>query len=62
MIVKENNSVKIICDKCGKSQVSTEENYNDDFYKNRWALNKGRKYMHLCFNCLPSKYKKTFAK
>jgi hypothetical protein len=62
MLIEESLIVTIKCDKCGKTKTATKDTYNDVFYKEKWALNKGRKYMHLCFDCLPKKKQKTFGK
>lgn len=47
----------ITCDKCNKSNTTREENAGEVFYNMGYVLNKGRKYMHLCFDCLPKKRK-----
>lgn len=54
--------VTIQCDKCQHGQTEPEGAHNDAFYRAGWALNKGRKYEHLCNGCLPGKYKKVFKK
>ena len=33
----------------------TENEYNKVFWNEGWALNKGRVYEHLCYDCLPKK-------
>lgn len=58
MIITNENTTTITCDKCGSSESANEDSYNDVFYNSGWALNRGRKYTHLCFSCLPAKYKK----
>lgn len=62
MLIEENLIVTIKCDKCGKMKSALRNNYNDVFYREKWALNKGTKYEHLCFNCLPAKKQKSFLK
>lgn len=62
MIKTENGITTIKCDKCMKESKASENNYNDVFYAEKWALNRGRKYEHLCFDCLPPKTKKTFGR
>jgi len=51
MIVTDKNITTITCDKCKTSQAEPSDISNDEFFKAGWALNKGRKYMHLCKNC-----------
>ncbi len=58
MLIEENLIVTIKCDKCGKMKSALKINYNDVFWKDMWVLNKGRKYEHLCFDCLPAKKQK----
>ena len=58
MIKHENGNTTITCDKCGKSDDAPSGSYNEYFSLLNWTLNKGRKYMHLCWNCLPAKSKK----
>ena len=55
MIKHESGITTITCDKCQKQQDAPSESYNDSFYADGWALNKGRKYMHLCYNCLSAR-------
>lgn len=62
MLKTEGNTTVIKCDKCGVESIALTSNYNDVFYKEGWALNKGRKYEHLCFNCLPKKKQKIMLK
>lgn len=64
MLKEENNQVTITCDKCGESKTAGKEKYNEVFWKEGFVLNGGRKYEHLCFNCLPPKKQKamTFVK
>lgn len=58
MINSENGIATIKCDKCGHSSKASDVAYNDVFWKEGWALNMGRKYEHLCYNCLPKKKQK----
>ena len=58
MIKTENAITTIKCDKCGKESIAKESNYNDVFWREGWALNRGRKYEHLCYDCLPKKKQK----
>jgi hypothetical protein len=58
MLRQIENTVTITCDKCGTAKSSTQENYNNDFWNAGFVLNKGRKYEHLCSNCLPPKKQK----
>lgn len=55
MITTENGITTIKCDKCLRESTALEASYNDVFWDEGWALNKGRKYMHLCNSCLPKK-------
>lgn len=58
MIEDKGLTTVITCDKCKKKQEAPSYRYNDDFFKSKWALNKGRLYEHLCYNCLPKSKKK----
>jgi hypothetical protein len=60
-LVKQNGIVIIICDKCKDTSTASASTYNDLFYDEGWALNRGRKYEHLCYSCLPSKSRKAIA-
>jgi hypothetical protein len=53
MITRSENIVTIECDKCHKQVSGTEETYNKAAWDAGFALNRGRKYMHLCYDCLP---------
>jgi len=53
MLIEENDKVEIICDKCGYSKTASKSDYNKVFWNAGFVLNGGRKYEHLCFNCLP---------
>lgn len=55
MISHGENLTTIECDKCKCSQSAPNDSYNEVFFRFGWALNKGRKYMHLCYSCLPKK-------
>lgn len=57
MLTEENNKVTIKCDKCNKTKIAEKENYNEVFWNDMWVLNGGRKYEHLCYDCLPKKKK-----
>jgi hypothetical protein len=61
MIKTEDGLTTIHCDKCFKSSSAPQDSYNDKFWDEGWALNRGRKYEHLCFDCLPPKSKKAQA-
>lgn len=51
--------VKIICDKCGHSEKSTIQDYNNDFWESGWALcPNAKKYIHRCRNCQTPKERK----
>ena len=51
--------IKIICDKCGHSEKSTLQDYNEDFFESGWALcPNAKKYIHRCRDCQTSKEKK----
>lgn len=54
---KENGTCTITCDKCGKTDTANESGAGDYFYSMGWVLKDGRKYKHLCIDCLPAKYK-----
>lgn len=58
MITKSIETVVITCDKCKSSQTASEKSYNQDFFADGWLLNRGRKYMHLCFGCQTAKQRK----
>ena len=58
MITTVENTTTIKCDKCEKESIASKENYNDVFWREGWALNRGRKYEHLCYDCLPPKQQK----
>lgn len=58
MITTAENKTTIKCDKCQKESIASKENYNDVFWREGWALNRGRKYEHLCYDCLPKKQQK----
>lgn len=65
MLTTENSQVTIKCDKCGSSSTaSLTEDYNKVFWEAGFVLNRGRKYEHLCFFCLPAQKQKamTFVK
>lgn len=59
-IVHKDGMTTITCDKCGDCQHAPSGCYNEVFAYAKWALNKGRKYEHLCFSCLPAKTRKYF--
>lgn len=61
MINTQNNITTITCDKCGYYQEAPAKGYNEIFFASGWALNKGRKYMHLCNSCLSPKSRKAMA-
>lgn len=58
MITTEGDTTTITCDKCKTTSSVPNDCYNDWFYSEGWALNRGRKYMHLCRACLPAKTRK----
>ena len=64
MIETKEGIVTITCDKCNKTETSNEANYNQVFWDKGFVLNAGRKYEHLCYECLPKKKQKamTFVK
>lgn len=53
MITRSEDVATIECDKCKAKVSGTEETYNKVAWEAGFALNKGRKYMHLCYDCLP---------
>lgn len=55
MLTQREDQVTIECDKCHTKCTVSEKNYNSVFWDLGWVLNKGRKYNHLCFGCLPKK-------
>lgn len=59
MISKSSEAVIITCDKCKSTQTAPKESYNQDFFADGWLLNRGRKYMHLCFECQTAKQRKS---
>lgn len=59
MIKTENSYTTITCDKCGKESTTKESDYSAVFWKEKWTLNKGTKYEHLCYNCLPIQKQKS---
>ncbi len=60
-MIKTDKGITIIkCDKCGKESITKESNYNKVFWDEGWVLNLGRKYEHLCYDCLPKKKQKAF--
>lgn len=58
MITRNETTTTIQCDKCKIEQHAPNGCYNEVFYTLGWALKRGRKYEHLCYNCLPSRSKK----
>lgn len=59
MIEHTNGITTITCDKCLKASSSASANYNAVFALEQWSLNgNGRKYKHICFECLTPKQKK----
>lgn len=58
MLKTEGEFTTITCDKCGRHKTAKNNSYNEVFYADGWWLNKGRKYEHLCNNCLPDKSRK----
>ena len=53
MIKYNKNWVKLTCDKCGSSSNVPKGVHNQVFYAEGWRMNnKGRKYIHLCRECL----------
>ncbi|OJV51632.1 MAG: hypothetical protein BGO31_00060 [Bacteroidetes bacterium 43-16] len=58
MITTGESTTTIKCDKCQKESVAPNDSYNEKFWREGWSLNKGRKYEHLCYNCLPKKQQK----
>lgn len=59
MIVHGQGITTIQCDKCKKISSSSSANYNIKFALEEWSLNsKGRKYKHICYDCLTEKQKK----
>lgn len=51
-------SVTIICDKCGQREVAAKENYNDQFFESGWGLfMNARKHKHKCYHCMDKKSK-----
>lgn len=57
-IKKTDLTATIICDKCQKTQEASLKTYNTIFWSEKWILNNGKKYEHLCYNCASSKQKK----
>ena len=55
MITQTESHTTITCDKCKTESSAPNELYNQWFWDEGWALNKGRKYKHLCRSCLPKK-------
>jgi hypothetical protein len=55
MITHNETTTTIQCDKCKRESIAPTKSYNEWFYDEGWALNKGRKYKHLCRQCLPKK-------
>lgn len=53
--VKKDGVVTITCDKCKAIAVAPEDSYNTSFFLDGWILNRGRKYMHLCWGCQTKK-------
>jgi len=61
-MIKHNEGITTIeCDKCKRKSSSPTSSYNDVFWSEGWALNKGRLYEHLCNACLPPKSRKAMA-
>lgn len=58
MLKTEDNITTITCDKCGHQSTATPSTYNDVFFEEGWALNRGRKYIHLCNRCLSPKQRR----
>ena len=59
MIIEHTHTTGIICDKCGKSEISIRTTANNNFYNSGWIVNSGaKKYKHLCFNCQSKRQKK----
>lgn len=47
-----NMFVKIICDKCGRSQCELEPESNKKFFDAGWSVNpNAKKYVHKCGGC-----------
>jgi hypothetical protein len=61
MIKTEGEVTTITCDKCGRYSIAPKSMYNKIFFEEGWALNRGRKYEHLCNPCLPAKSRKAMA-
>lgn len=59
MIIKTDGVVIIECDKCHTKVEGTDETYNQVAWDVGFALNNGRKYEHLCYDCLPRKKQKS---
>ncbi len=52
MFQKNDFAVRITCDKCGKQEIATPDDYNEVFYKLGWSINPSNlKYIHLCKKC-----------
>lgn len=60
MIHTESGFTVITCDKCGSWSKAPSAHYNEWFYDEGWVLNRGRKYEHLCRECLTPKQRKAF--
>ena len=57
---KIHGEVTIICDKCDKSENCKHILWNEQFYKSGWRVkSKGRKWKHLCADCLATKKKQS---
>lgn len=61
MIVHEGDVTTITCDKCKATSSASKSIYNEVFYTEGWALHRGRKYMHLCKDCLSPKSRRAMA-
>lgn len=58
MLKSNGSNTTIKCDKCSKESIAKNTDYNDVFWREGWVLNRGRKYEHLCYDCLPKKKQK----
>jgi len=55
MITHSEGITTIQCDKCKVTSLAGSSWYNEVFFQEGWLLHKGRKYEHLCRECLSPK-------